>query len=292
MKLSEIRTPHERFHVHTEQKFAALALHARQIINGKMTVPLQLAGAFGAAFLAGAINSVAGGGTLVSFPILVALGLPPIIANATNTVGIWPGSLGSMWGFREELRRVNRRMFWLLVPAVIGGLVGAVLLRVTPPGVFTALVPWLILFATLLFMIQGPVQKRLRSVEAAEHAGAKWMAVAIGAELAVAIYGGYFGAGMSIMSLSVLGLIGMTDILEMSVMTSTLACAINGIAGLLFAVAGLVSWPIALAMTTGALFGGYGAAGFARKIGKVAVRRFVIIVGLTIAVVMLVKLAF
>lgn len=250
----------------------------------------QLAGAFGAAFFAGAINSVAGGGTLISFPILVALGLPPIVANATNTVGIWPGSLGSMWGFREELGRVNRRMFWLLVPALIGGLAGALLLRCTPPGVFSALVPWLILFATVLFMIQGPVQRRLKSVEAAEHAGAKWMVTAVIAELAVAIYGGYFGAGMSIMSLSVLGLIGMTDILEMSVMTSTLACAINGIAGILFAIAGLIDWPIALAMTTGALIGGYGAAGIAKKIGKVAVRRFVIIVGLTIAVIMLVKL--
>jgi hypothetical protein len=252
------------------------------------TVP-QLAGAFGAAFLAGAINSVAGGGTLISFPILVALGLPPIVANATNTVGIWPGSLGSMWGFREELRRVNRRMFWLLVPALIGGLGGAVLLRCTPPGVFTALVPWLILFATLLFMIQGPVQRRLKSVEAAEHAGTKWMLVATIAEFGVAVYGGYFGAGMSIMSLSVLGLIGMTDILEMSVMTSTLACAINGVAGILFAFAGLIDWPIALAMTTGALIGGYGAAGIAKKIGKVAVRRFVIVVGLAIAAVMLVK---
>lgn len=251
----------------------------------------QLAGAFGAAFLAGAINSVAGGGTLISFPILVALGLPPIVANATNTVGIWPGSIGSMWGFREELSRVNRRMFWLLIPALVGGLGGARMLRLTPPGVFTALVPWLILFATALFMIQGAVQRRLKSVEAAEHAGAKWMVTALLAEFAVAVYGGYFGAGMSIMSLSVLGLIGMTDILEMSVMTSTLACVINGVAGILFALAGLIDWPIALAMTMGALIGGYGAAGIAKKIGKVAVRRFVIIVGLSIALIMLVKLS-
>jgi len=249
----------------------------------------HLLGAFGAAFLAGAINSVAGGGTMISFPALVALGLPPVIANATNTVGIWPGSLGSIWGFRKELGRVNKRMLWLLLPALVGGLGGALLLRSTPPGVFEKMVPWLIFFATLLFIIQAQVQKRLKSVEAARHAGAGWLTTAILAQLCVAIYGGYFGAGMSIMALSVLGLLGMTDILEMSATTSLLACAINGAAGLVFAFAGLVAWPFALAMTTGALAGGYGAAGVARKIGKVTVRRFVVMVGITITVVMFIR---
>jgi len=249
----------------------------------------HLLGAFGAAFLAGAINSVAGGGTMISFPVLMALGLPPVMANATNTVGIWPGSLGSIWGFRKELARVNRRMFWLVLPALLGGLAGAVLLRSTPPGVFEKMVPWLIFFATLLFIVQAQVQRRLKSVEAARHAGAKWLVIAIMVQLCVAIYGGYFGAGMSIMALSVLGLLGMTDILEMSATTSLLSCAINGAAGIVFAVAGLVAWPYALAMTTGSLVGGYGAAGVARKIGKVAVRRFVIGVGLTITAVMFVR---
>jgi uncharacterized membrane protein YfcA len=250
----------------------------------------HLFGAFGAAFLAGAINSVAGGGTMISFPVLVALGLPPVMANATNTVGIWPGSLGSMWGFRKELSRVNRRMFWLLLPALAGGLAGAILLRSTPPGVFEKLVPWLILFATILFIVQGPVQRRLKSVDAAKHAGPRWLLIAMTVQLGVAVYGGYFGAGMSIMALSVLGLLGMTDILEMSATTSLLACAINGTAGILFAIAGLVVWPYALVMTGGALVGGYGAAGVARKIGKVAVRRFVIFVGLTISAVMFIKI--
>jgi len=250
----------------------------------------HLGGAFGAAFVAGAINSVAGGGTVISFPVLMALGLPPVVANATNTVGIWPGSIGSIWGFRKELARVNRRMFWLLLPALVGGLAGAILLRLTPPGVFEKLVPWLIFFATLLFIVQAEVQRRLKSVEAARHAGAKWLAIAIMVQLCVAIYGGYFGAGMSIMALSVLGLLGMTDILEMSATTSLLGAAINGAAGILFAIAGLVAWPYALAMTTGSLVGGYGAAGVARKIGKVAVRRFVICVGLTITVVMFARI--
>lgn len=249
----------------------------------------RAAGAFGAAFLAGAINSVAGGGTMISFPVLVFLGLPPIMANATNTVGIWPGSLGSVYGFRPELKRVPRFMRWLLLPAAAGGLIGAILLRVTPPRLFDHLVPWLLFFATVLFMIQAPIQRRLRSVEAAEHGGAGWRTLAILAQLAVAIYGGYFGAGMSIMMLSILALIGMTDILEMNGMTSLLSLAINGVAGLFFAFAGLVAWPFVLAMAAGATAGGYGAAGLARRIGKVMVRRFVIAMGLTIAVIMFIK---
>jgi uncharacterized membrane protein YfcA len=112
-----------------------------------------------AAFLAGAINSVAGGGTLVSFPTLVWLGLPPIIANATNTVAIWPGSLGSIWGFRREFRQTDPRMRILCVSSLAGGVIGALLLRVTPAAVFERLVPFLILFATILFTVQAPIQK-------------------------------------------------------------------------------------------------------------------------------------
>lgn len=253
---------------------------------------LHLLGAFGAAFLAGAINSVAGGGTMISFPVLVALGLNPVVANATNTVGIWPGSLGSIWGFRKELAQVNRRIFWLLMPALVGGLTGAMLLRVTPPETFEVMVPWLIFFATVLFMVQARVQQRLKSVEAAKHAGAKWLTVALVVQFGVAIYGGFFGAGMSIMALSVLGLLGMTDMFEMNATTNLLGCAINGTAGIFFICAGLVAWPYALAMTIGSLSGGYGAAGIARKIGKAAVRRFVIFVGLSITVTMFVRVFF
>lgn len=249
------------------------------------------AGAFGAAFIAGAINSVAGGGTMISFPVLVALGLPPVIANATNTVGIWPGSLGSVYGFRQELGRVPRRMRWLLIPAAIGSIIGAYLLRHTPAQLFDHLVPVLLFFATFLFMIQAPVQRRLKSVEAAAHGGSRWMTIAVLCQLAVAVYGGYFGAGMSIMMLSVLSLIGMTDILEMSGMTSLLSLCINGIAGVYFAVSGLVSWPYVAAMAVGAIAGGYGAAGLARKIGKQMIRRFVILVGISITIWMAIKVA-
>jgi uncharacterized membrane protein YfcA len=257
---------------------------------GSIDVP-HLLGAFFAAFLAGAINSVAGGGTMVSFPLLMALGLPPLIANATNTAGIWSGSIGSIWGFRRELARIPAVMRWLLVPALVGGAIGALLLRLTPATTFARLVPWLILFATGLFVVQTPIQKKLKSAPAAQRAGGGWLALALGIQLVIAVYGGYFGAGMSIMNLSILGIIGMTDILEMSAMTSLLALCINGVAGLLFAVAGLVYWPYVAVMSIGAVAGGYGAAGVARKVGRTAIRRFVIVTGLTIAVVMFIRIA-
>src|SRR6266852_4608141 len=112
--------------------------------------------AFGAAFLAGMINSVAGGGTLLTFPTLIWLGLPSVTANATSTVAIWPGSLGGMWGYRRELRGTDPRMLALVIPSLIGGIAGAWLLQFTPPSVFDRLVPFLILFATVLFMVQEP----------------------------------------------------------------------------------------------------------------------------------------
>ena len=250
----------------------------------------HLLGAFLAAFIAGLINSIAGGGSLVSFPMLVFLGLPPVIANATNTVGIWSGSLGSMWGFRAELRQLSRKTLWLLVPSVIGGGIGAGVLRATPPGVFEKLAPWLILIATSLFLLREPLQRLFRSVEAAKHQGTGWFAAALAIQSILAIYGGYFGAGVSIMMLAVLGMLGMTDIFEMSATTSLLACAINATAGILFGFAGLVAWAYIPVMAIGAVLGGLAAVGLARKVGKKAVRYFVIFVGLVTSTVMFFRL--
>lgn len=246
--------------------------------------------AMGAAFLAGAVNSVAGGGTLITFPALMGLGLPAITANATSTVAIWPGSLGSMWGFRREIARVPARMRLLAIPSVFGGLLGAWLLRSTPPGLFERMVPFLILFATLLFTIQAPIQRRLQATVGRGSRGPLWIAGATFGQFAVGVYGGYFGAGMSIMMLTALAFMGMDDILEMSAMTSFLSLCTNGVASVLFALSHMVVWPYVLAMMAAALTGGWAAAGVARRIGKVAVRRFVIVVGLTIAAVLFVKM--
>ena len=247
----------------------------------------HLAAACAAAFLAGGINSVAGGGTLISFPTLIWLGLPSITANATSTVAIWPGSLGSIWGFRRELGQTDPRMRTLCISSLVGGGLGAMLLRLTPPSVFDHLVPFLLLFATLLFTVQGPIQQRLKKHKGAAHE--VWLPGALALQFAVAIYGGYFGAGVSIIMLSCLGILGLTDILQMSALTSLFSLCINGVASILFISTAMVNWQYVLPMALAAVTGGYGAAGLARRIGRTAVRRFVIAVGFTISVVMFIK---
>jgi len=237
--------------------------------------------AFGAAFLAGAINSVAGGGTLVSFPALIWLGLPSTIANATSTVAIWPGSLGGMLGFRDNLRGMDRRMYALIVPSLIGGISGAILLRLTPTSVFDRLVPLLILFATCLFMAQDAVQRILK-IGPASNEGS--LAGALAFQLVVGLYGGYFGAGLGIMMLAALSIIGLTDIHQMNGLKNLLALCINGVAALYFVWKGMVYWPDVVVMAIGAIAGGVGGAGIAKRLGRVAVRRVVIAVGLVMAV--------
>ncbi len=223
-----------------------------------------------AAFLAGGINSVAGGGTLLSFPALVWLGLPSITANATSTVAIWPGSLGSIWGFRSEFGQVAPKLKLLSISSLIGGGVGAILLR-----------------STILFIAEGPIQKKLRERSDTNGIG---MAAALILTLFVAIYGGYFGAGMSIMMLSSLSFVGMTDILQRNALTSLFALCVNGVAAILFISLGMVDWHHVLPMAIAAAVGGYGAAGMARRVGRVVVRRFVIIVGLAVSLILFVRL--
>jgi uncharacterized membrane protein YfcA len=246
--------------------------------------------AFAAAFLAGGINSVAGGGTLLTFPTLLWLGLPSVSANATNTVAIWPGSIGSIWGFRRELGRTSPKMRWLVVPSFAGGAIGALLLRSTPPGLFDRLVPFLILFATLLFSLQGPISRWLGHTHGPAHTSSKWFAGIMLLQLGVSVYGGYFGAGMGVMMLTALSIIGMTDILEMNALTSLYSLCINGIAAVLFIWAKMVDWRLVLVMAGGAILGGYGAAGVARRIGKEAVRRFVIAVGFSMALALFIRI--
>ena len=239
--------------------------------------------AFGAALLAGAINSVAGGGTLVSFPTLVWLGLPPVVANATSTVAIWPGSLGSIWGYRRELSGVERRTLTLVVPSLVGGITGALLLRWTPPAVFAQMVPYLILFATLLFMAQERVQRFLKTADSGAHRSTRWLAGALAFQLGVAIYGGYFGAGIGILMLASLSIIGFTDIHQMNGLKNLFGMSINGVAALYFVWAHMVAWPYVLVMVIGSIAGGYGGAGLARKLGRTAVRRIVIAIGFGMA---------
>lgn len=249
--------------------------------------------AFGAAFLAGAINSVAGGGTLVTFPTLIWIGLPSINANATSTVAIWPGTVGTIWGYRRNLSTASPRMLALVAPSIVGGILGALLLKRTPPAIFDALVPFLILFATLLFMIQEPIQRRLKlsSPEShkSSHESVRWLLGAMTFQLFVALYGGYFGAGIGILMLAALSVLGLTDIHQMNGLKALLGASVNGVAALYFIFARMVYWPEFVVMVIGAIIGGYGGAVIARRIGGRTIRRIVILVGFSMAVAMFLK---
>ena len=243
-----------------------------------------------AAFIAGAINSLAGGGTLVSFPSLIWVGLPSTIANATSTVALAPGSLGAMWGYRHDLRGLRTSTYALIVPSVVGGMLGAVLLVLTPTAVFDRLIPLLILFATVLFMLQEPVQRLVKTAGKAHAGSARWLMGALLFQFFVAVYGGYFGAGIGILMLAAFGIMGFTDIHQMNGLKTFLAVCINGVAAAYFIWNGMVSWPHALVMIVGAIAGGLWGAGFARRIGPKAVERIVIIVGFTMAISLLFRL--
>jgi uncharacterized protein len=234
--------------------------------------------------MAGAINSVAGGGTLVSFPALIWLGLNSVTANATSTVAIWPGTVGSVWGYRRELRDAEPRFRVLILPSLVGGIAGALLLRWTPPALFDKLVPYLILFATLLFMAQEPVQRKLKTAGAGAHKSTQWLVGAILFQLFVGLYGGYFGAGIGILMLAALSILGLNDIHEMNSLKVVFGGSINGVAAAYFIWAGMVQWPFVLIMAVAAILGGWGGAGTARKMGRTAVRRIVIAIGLGMAV--------
>lgn len=248
------------------------------------------ASVFAAAFVAGMINSVAGGGTLLTFPTLVWLGLSPVTANATSTVAIWPGALGSMWGYRENVRHSERRLLLLVIPSLTGGMLGAWLLRFTPPAIFAALVPYLILFATILFMVQESIQRWLGLHQSGEtHKTARWLTGAMVFQFFVALYGGYFGAGIGILMLAALSIIGLHDIHQMNGLKNFFGMCINGVAALYFVIMRMVYWPDVAVMAVAAILGGYGGAGLARRLGRTFVRRAVVAIGFGMAISLLVK---
>ena len=238
---------------------------------------------FLAALIGGAVNSIAGGGTLITFPAIVWLGVPPISANATSTVALWPGSFGSMWAYRDELRGARTWLTWFTVPSIAGSVVGAQLLLHTAPDRFDAIVPFLVLGATLLFLLQQPLSRRLVRRTPEEQDGRpvlprpSWWLIA--GQFAVAVYGGYFGAGIGILMLAALGAIGLTNIHRMNGLKNWGAMCINAIAAITFVFSGIVAWPVAIAMAAGGLAGGYGGARLALRVGQKWVRRAVITIG-------------
>lgn len=250
----------------------------------------------GAAAVAGAINSVAGGGTLLTFPALLAAGQLSTIANATNTVALWPGQVSSLWGYKNEIRHNKRALLPLGIIGIAGGLGGAQLLLKTSPAVFDRVVPFLILAATTLFIVQEPLS-RWQKARIASSAGGQSAAQTVAEEdaplrltwgtglflLGIALYGGYFGAGIGILTLAALGLMGLTNIHQMNGIKALFTIGINGVAAARFAIAGIIDWRIAALMAFGSVFGGYAGSGIARRIGQKNVRHIVIGIGLILS---------
>jgi uncharacterized membrane protein YfcA len=285
--------------------------------------PVGLLLALAAAAVAGAINAIAGGGTLVSFPAIVALGVPPLVANATNAVALWPGAFGSLWAYRSEVSGARTWAARFAVPSSVGGAVGAVLLLWTPSDRFERVVPFLVLGATVLFMAQGPITRRLRSSGSptslrssyggppkprrrrklyakAEGDDTKHFDVPGNAlppppltyllyQFGVGIYGGYFGAGIGILMLAVLGAMGLTNIHRMNGLKNWGALCINAVAALIFSVSGVVNWPFAIVMAVGGVIGGYGGAWLAQRVAQAWVRRAISAIGLSAFVWLLLK---
>jgi uncharacterized membrane protein YfcA len=224
----------------------------------------RAAAAFGAAVAAGLINSVAFGGTLITFPTLIWLGLNSITANATSTIAIWPGTVASSVAYRRELGGLEKRLFALVIPSLVGGLAGAWLLRFTPPEVFDRLVPYLILFATLLFLAQERVQRYLKTAGAGSHESTRWL-------------------------LAAFGVIGLTKVHQMLGLKVLLGGSINVVAVIYFIWYRMVYWPYAIVMIVGSLAGGYGGAGLGRRLGASAIRGIVIGLGFALALLFFIR---
>lgn len=237
---------------------------------------------FLAALLGGTLNSVAGGGSFISFPALVFTGVLPIQANATSTVALWPGSVASIGAYRGILIMARRRLLVLGGVSIVGGVLGAILLLRTPQSTFERLLPYLLLLATLLFTFGGAIAARLRNL-VGKIASPPWLATlgALCLQGTIAVYGGYFGGGMSILMLALLAIMGLENIHTMNAVKALLASCINGVAVLTFVIARVVEWPQAVVMIAGAIVGGYGGAYVARRLDSRLVRRFVILVGFT-----------
>jgi hypothetical protein len=244
--------------------------------------------------IAGVMNAIAGGGTLLTFPALVGLGISPIVANATSTVALWPGAVSSMWGYRGELAGARQWAIGFAAPSLLGGGIGAWLLLRTPPSRFAALVPWLVLGATALFVLQPFMMRRFQRRNAApifEHADGDVVAVdptaagqfpsltVTALQFMVGVYGGYFGAGVGILMLAVLGFMGLTNIHRMNGLKNWGGLCMNAVAALAFAFTSLVQWPIALGMAIGSVSGGYLGSRVAQRTPQRYVRRAVVAIG-------------
>jgi uncharacterized membrane protein YfcA len=233
---------------------------------------------FASAFLAGGINSLAGGGTLLSYPALLGVGVLPIEANATSTVCLVQGSLAAFWGYRKKLTRDGALLFALAIPSVLGSIVGAVILLHLSQRSFALLVPWLILGATALFVLADRLHRRWKGRPEVAVTGRRLTALLV-VQFAVAVYGGFFGAGQGILMLATLGLFGMRDLERMNGLKNFCAAAINSVASVLFICGGRVLWRPALIMAVAAICGGLAGAHWAQRAGQKVARKAIVAIG-------------
>ena len=248
-----------------------------------MTLP-ELLGLSAAGAIAGVINAVAGGGTLLTFPLLIFFGTGEIRANATSTLALVVGTAGSIFGFRRQFGAVRGWLARFVPVSVLGGWLGSMLLTRTSESAFARFVPFLILFATVLFLAQGAFRRFAGFAEKeppAPHHRAVWAAVLF--QFAVAVYGGYFGAGIGILMLASLGFLGLRDIHEMNALKNILGSLINVVAALWFIRSGLIDWQKAGVMSLGALGGYFLGAHFSQRLSQHAVRNLVTTIGLVIS---------
>ncbi len=237
-----------------------------------------------AAALAGAINAIAGGGTMVTFPTLLFLGTTSIVANATNTLALFLGTAGSIFSFRRQLAAMKPWLIRFVPVSVIGGWLGSVLLTHTSEQVFARLVPFLLLFATIVFLAQGAFRRFAGFGESGSphpHRRVVWAAVLF--QFGVAVYGGYFGAGMGILMLASLGMIGLGDLHEINALKNVLAGLINFVAAVWFVWSGLIDWPKAAVMTVGAVAGYFLGAHYSQRVPQKVVRHAIVAIGLIIS---------
>jgi|SRR5947207_168282 len=240
----------------------------------------EILGLMSAAVAAGAINAVAGGGTLLTFPSLIFFGTPAVVANATSTLALVIGTAGSVFGYRRHLDTIKPWLWRFMPVSIVGGLLGSILLTHTSERTFSKLVPFLILFATVIFLGQGAFRQLVRLREGGEQSVSSttiWGAILF--QFPVAVYGGYFGAGIGILMLASLGFIGLKDIHEMNALKTVLSSLINIVAAIWFIVAGLIDWPKAAVMTAGALLGYFLGSHYSQRISPQRVRQIITAIG-------------
>ena len=257
-----------------------------------MIHPMEYLAIGGAAVAAGAVNALAGGGTLITFPALLAVGLPPVAANVTNTVALCPGYLGATLAQFKDIREQRQRLLWCIPAGILGGLAGGILLLHTKEHLFHTLVPFLILLASGLLAMQDTMRtwlKRRALARGGRHTHETFAILPVGL---AAIYGGYFGAGLSVIVLAVLGLLLDDSLTKLNALKQSISLSINVAAAIFFVFSGKVVWPLALVMAGGALLGGALGGRLAGRVKASFLRGLVVSIGLLVGVYYLVELFF